>query len=202
MCLYLSLSIYIYIHINYFLRFNRRKKYSKLLRTLGDRHLRSPRPGVSFHNFKSQIFKLSVSNPRSKYVAYLSVLSQISNCQSLGSKNKHEILKTDRRSENMVGVNVVLAESVKFKHGLYQSCGIECFEGILLEPCLMFTPTMFSRGRVYINVRVLLSFQQRKTLSPRGAVVVTIILTMTKKQQYGNNKHTNDSTHAITHNTD
>ena len=51
---------------------------------------------VSFHNFKSQNFKLSVSNPKSKYVAYLSVLSQISNCQSLGRKNKHDILKTDR----------------------------------------------------------------------------------------------------------
>ena len=51
---------------------------------------------VSFHNFKSQNFKLSVSNPKSKYVAYLSVLSQISNCQSLGRKNKYEILKTDR----------------------------------------------------------------------------------------------------------
>ena len=33
---------------------------------------------VSFHNFKSQNFKLSVSNPESKYGAYLSVLSQIS----------------------------------------------------------------------------------------------------------------------------
>ena len=41
---------------------------------------------VSFHNFKSQNFKLSVSNPKSKYVAYLSVLSQISNYQSLGRK--------------------------------------------------------------------------------------------------------------------
>ena len=50
---------------------------------------------VSFHNFKSHYFKLSVSNPKSKYVAYLSVLSQISNCQGLGRKNKHEILKTD-----------------------------------------------------------------------------------------------------------
>ena len=52
---------------------------------------------VSFHNFKSQKFKLSVSNPKSKYVAYVSVLSQISNCQGLGRKNKHDILKTDRR---------------------------------------------------------------------------------------------------------
>ena len=51
---------------------------------------------VSFHNFKSRNFKLSVSNPKSKYVAYSSVLSQISNCQGLGRKNKHEILKTDR----------------------------------------------------------------------------------------------------------
>ena len=53
---------------------------------------------VSFHYFKSQKFKLSVSNPKSKYVANLSVLSQISNCQGLGRKNKHEIMKTDRRS--------------------------------------------------------------------------------------------------------
>ena len=51
---------------------------------------------VSFHNFKSQNFKLSVSNPKNKHLAYLSVLSQISNCQSLGRKNKHEILKTGR----------------------------------------------------------------------------------------------------------
>ena len=53
---------------------------------------------VSFHNLKSQNFKLSVSNPKSKYAAYLSVLSQISNCQGLGRKNKHTILKTDRTS--------------------------------------------------------------------------------------------------------
>ena len=33
---------------------------------------------VSFHNFKSQNDKLRVSNPKSKYVAYLSVLSRIS----------------------------------------------------------------------------------------------------------------------------
>ena len=47
-------------------------------------------PTVSFQNFK-----LSVSNPKSKYVAHLSVLSQIYNCQSLGRENQHEILKTD-----------------------------------------------------------------------------------------------------------
>ena len=35
--------------------------------------------------------------PESKYVAYLSVLSRISNCQGLGRRNKFEILKTDRR---------------------------------------------------------------------------------------------------------
>ena len=51
---------------------------------------------VSFHNFKSQNVKLSVSNPTNKYVAYLSVLSQILNCQGLGRKNKFEILKTYR----------------------------------------------------------------------------------------------------------
>ena len=51
---------------------------------------------VSFHNLKSQSFKLSISNPKSKYVVYLSVLSQISNCQGLGRKKTNEILKTDR----------------------------------------------------------------------------------------------------------
>ena len=51
---------------------------------------------VRFHNFKSQNFKLSVSNPKSKYIVDVSVLSQISNCQGLGRKNKHEMLKTDR----------------------------------------------------------------------------------------------------------
>ena len=49
---------------------------------------------VSFHNFKSQNLKLNVSNPKSIYVAYLSVLSQISNYQGLGRKNKHELLCT------------------------------------------------------------------------------------------------------------
>ena len=53
-------------------------------------------PTVSFHNFKSQNVTFSVSNPKHKYVVDLSVLSQISNCQSLGRKNKHDFLKTDR----------------------------------------------------------------------------------------------------------
>ena len=44
---------------------------------------------VNFHNSKSQNFKLSVSNPKNKYAAYLSVLSQISKCQGLGRENKH-----------------------------------------------------------------------------------------------------------------
>ena len=49
---------------------------------------------ASFHNFKSQNFKLSVSNPKRKHVAYVSVLSQISNYQGLGRKNNFEILKS------------------------------------------------------------------------------------------------------------
>ena len=51
---------------------------------------------VSFHNFKSQNLKLSVSDPKNKHVAYVSVLSQISNCQGLGRKNKFKIMKADR----------------------------------------------------------------------------------------------------------
>ena len=65
---------------------------------------------VSFHNFKSQNFKLSVSNPKSTYVAYLSVLSRNSNCQSLVRKNKHDILKTDR----MVWWGVVWCRTVRY----------------------------------------------------------------------------------------
>ena len=53
---------------------------------------------VSVVVIKSQNFKLSVSNPKSKHVAYLSVLSQTSNCQGLGRKNKFDMLKTDRNS--------------------------------------------------------------------------------------------------------
>ena len=45
--LHLSLSLYIYVYIYI---------YMYILT-------------VSFHNFKSQNFKLSVSNPKSKYVA-------------------------------------------------------------------------------------------------------------------------------------
>ena len=67
---------------------------------------------VSFHNFKSQKFKLSVSNPKSKYVAYMSVLSRISNCQGLGRKNRHEIVKTDRSNNHSnIDINEV-AEAV------------------------------------------------------------------------------------------
>ena len=49
-----------------------------------------------FSQFQVANFKLSVSNPKNKYVAYLSVLSRISDCQGPGRKSKHEILKTDR----------------------------------------------------------------------------------------------------------
>ena len=54
-------------------------------------------PTVSFHNFKSQNVKLSVSNPKIEYVAYVSVLSQISNSQGLGRKINFEILKAYRK---------------------------------------------------------------------------------------------------------
>ena len=76
----LSLSLYIYIYIY-----------------IGGLGVQAAKlPTVSFHNFKSQNFKLSVSNPKSKHVAYVSVLSRISNCQSLGRKKRFKILKTDR----------------------------------------------------------------------------------------------------------
>ena len=42
-------------------------------------------------------------------------------------KEHLEVLATSsdyRRRENMVGVNMVLAECVRFKHGLHKSCGV------------------------------------------------------------------------------
>ena len=68
---------------------------------------------VSFHNFKSNEIKLSVSNPKNKHVVYLSVLSQISNCQSLGRKNKHDILKTDRKHNGEQSLDEAPAASLR-----------------------------------------------------------------------------------------
>ena len=51
---------------------------------------------------------MSVSNSKSKYVAYVSVLSQTSNCQGLGRKNKHAILKTDRIIVLIVIITVII----------------------------------------------------------------------------------------------
>ena len=96
----MAIYIYIYIYI-YILSGSRGRAEQDARGAKGWSNFKDPvdistDTAVSLHNFKSQNFKLSVSNPKSKYVAYLSVLSQISNCQGLGRKNKHEILKTDR----------------------------------------------------------------------------------------------------------
>ena len=93
MCIY----IYIYICIHICMQLPTQPAAPRSARAAMARlHLRIST--ASFHNFKSQNFKLSVSNPRNKYVAYLSVLSRISNCQSLGRKNKLKTLKTYRIS--------------------------------------------------------------------------------------------------------
>ena len=76
---------------------------------------------VSFHNFKSQNLKLSVSNPKSKYVAYVSVLSQTSSCQGLGRKNKHENLKTDRITDGTWGPATPCGPCILFSTYLFLS---------------------------------------------------------------------------------
>ena len=43
----------------------------------------------------------------------------------------------NNKPNNTLGVSTVLAYFVEFEHGLYKSCGIECVEGIMLEPCLL-----------------------------------------------------------------
>ena len=96
-CIALSLSLYIYIWRE---RKRERERYTYINIQLAPMCTHcgsgasaaagrrgSGRPGpqrlhcititVSFHNFKSQNFKLSVSNPKSKYVAYSSVLYRI-----------------------------------------------------------------------------------------------------------------------------
>ena len=102
--LYISLSLYIYIYIYIYthLKIRKLKLWKPTVRgdlsggQRGREGETTDSPTLSFHNFKSRKFKLSVSNPTNKYVAHLSVLSRISNCQGLGRKNKFEILKTDR----------------------------------------------------------------------------------------------------------
>ena len=91
--MFICVYIYIYIHRQEYVRLLG-SGFAALTTTLSTQQVGGDT--VSFHNLKSQNFKLSISNPKSTHVAYLSVLSQISNCQSLGRKNKHEILKTDR----------------------------------------------------------------------------------------------------------
>ena len=76
--------IYIYIHI-YLLASVPSSRSSRAFPS--SRTTSATRNTVSFHNFKSQNFKSRVSNPKNKYVAYLSVLSRISNCQGLGRNN-------------------------------------------------------------------------------------------------------------------
>ena len=105
--IYLSIYIYIYIYIYIIYTLQTASRFPGASETVfftdtGGAVLHSIST-VSFHNFKSQNFKLSVSNPKSKQVAYVSVLSQISNCQGLGRKNKFEFLKTDRISLSFRG---------------------------------------------------------------------------------------------------
>ena len=120
---------------------------------------------VSFHNFKSQNFKLSVSNPKSKHVAYVSVLSQISNCQGLGRKNKHEILKTDRTltsacwlSDQTSGSAIRDDESARRLRGIlareisylcarkHNSCAV------CMEQTIIHTPSYTYNSYIIINI--------------------------------------------------
>ena len=83
------------------------------------------------------MFKLSVSNPKSKYVAYLSVLSQISNCQGLGRKNKHEILKTDCMPQagddgSMDDVNAISQGDTTKALLLYPLVGVVIIIGVVI----------------------------------------------------------------------
>ena len=90
--------------------------------------------------------------------------SNSNNCNH--SNNSNNIIAASggrrggRRRVNMVGVNMVLAEFMKSKHGLYKSCGMECFEGIMLEPYLLqpcFHVAGWSRRQVIITTTVIVT---------------------------------------------
>ena len=100
-------------------------------------------PTVSFHNFKSQNFKSSVSNPKSKYVVYMSALSRISNCQGLGRKNKFENLKTYRMDMGVPPLNINnLLESDPLK-SRFSLCG-----STILDPnFLIAAPSLGSASK-------------------------------------------------------
>ena len=110
--IYIHLSLYTYVYIYIYIH-----PYSQFAsrdsRPSGPNPWGSYSTTVSLHNFKSQNFKSSVSNPNNKYVAYVSVLSQISNCQGLGRKSKHEILKTDRTHQKKGYGNTYFTELVE-----------------------------------------------------------------------------------------
>ena len=105
---YIYIYIYIYIYMYTHIRYRRAERRRPARRRRWRATFTRRRDDTdSFHNFKSQKFKLSVSNPKSKHVAYLSVLSQISNCQGLGRKNKFDFLKTYRTPNNTIRMIIV-----------------------------------------------------------------------------------------------
>ena len=91
MCIHIY--IYIYTCLGTFCCLEVSQKYQLLAQLLPLQVLRSVFivSNRKISNWASQIRK-------KRDVAHLSVLSQISNCQGLGRKNKHGILKTDRTS--------------------------------------------------------------------------------------------------------
>ena len=103
---------------------------------------------LTFHNFKSRNFKLSVSNPKNKHVAYVSVLSRISNCQSLGRKSKHEILKTDRHYSNDIIFDMII---YSFSFSLFFNIFIVIIYGRDSRSFCFFFICIFTACLVFIN---------------------------------------------------
>ena len=91
---------------------------------------------------------MSVSNPKSKYVVYLSVLSRISNCQGLGCKNNNETLKTDRNGYLVLQGNTHFrtARSKQLLELLARKGPGTCWGGVLLTEILL--PRIARRGTV------------------------------------------------------
>ena len=70
---------------------------------------------------------------------------------------------------------MVLAEFVKFNMD-YESCGIECFEGITLEPCLLQSCFLVARRKACWRVCVIIVILATMIATVIQIAILTIVM--------------------------
>ena len=145
--MYICIYIYIYIYIHICIHTS--DSIPRSVRQRAHTHTHTPRPLIYFSNsfhflFFLKTIYISYSISFSFFIHTLTIVlyyivhySCIFLHYVISYYNITCYYSFPRRCENMVGVKMVLAEFIKFKHGLYKSFDIECFEGIMLESCLL-----------------------------------------------------------------